>query len=198
MARGRPLAPTDGGAHILIANDSHKRYRHCIRRRESHAPLSRHRHGKAPPNPRPADRRGTRARAITVDRPHAKAAPGIPSGRTHSPIRPDRRGDRRGGSRGDSRGDRIPRARVDPVPPRGDAVMLIYRSVGVTMIAAIMAAHRQPCRTRRATDVCRDPGAIDGRAAAISERPVPRPDGQVADADPPPAATDRPIRPRGT
>ncbi|GEM_PF-4947133 len=76
--------------------------------------------------------------------------------------------------------------------------MLIYRSVGVTMIAAIMAAHRQPSRTRRATNVCRDPGTIDGRAAAISERPVPRSDDQVTDPDPPPSATDRPIRPRRT
>ncbi len=41
--------------------------------------------------------------------------------------------------------------------------MLIYRSVGASGIAAIMAAHRQSCGTRRETQTIQTPGSPLGQ-----------------------------------
>ena len=52
--------------------------------------------------------------------------------------------------------------------------MLIYRSVGASAIAAIMAAHRQPARKHRDSGVCR--GSID---TGINWQATGRPDSRT-------------------
>ena len=69
------------------------------------------------------------------------------------------------------------------------AVMLIYRSVGASGIAAIMAAYRQPNRTRQTADIRPDPDPCDARSAPIDEHRRSQRGSARIDSDPPSAAS---------
>ena len=77
------------------------------------------------------------------------------------------------------------------------AVMLIYRSVGASGIAALMAAHRQPNRTRLPADIRPDPDPCDARSAPIDEHRRSRPGSARINPDPASAASGQSREPPG-
>lgn len=72
--------------------------------------------------------------------------------------------------------------------------MLIYRSVGASAIAAIMAAHRQPVRNHRNSGVCSAPHEIDEQAAAIPDHRQYWSGGSGENGEPASASSDRGAR----